>query len=107
MPKVTPFLWFDSATRRLSFAGARLPLFQLDPQQPAVLTIDGDRMGVGYVDTPLDYEWTNQVIDIAEGSLLFLTTDGLIALTSLGSCPSSTVLLLIALITVAIVLQPL
>jgi len=72
------FLWFDAATRRLSFAGARLPLFQLDPLAPAVLTIDGDRMGVGYVDTPLDYTWTNQVIDVPEGSLLFLTTDGLI-----------------------------
>jgi len=71
------FLWFDHAGRRLSFAGARLSLYQVDPQQPAVLTIDGERMGAGYVDTPLDYQWTNRILDVAPGSLLFLTTDGL------------------------------
>jgi serine phosphatase RsbU (regulator of sigma subunit) len=72
------FLWFDNATRQLHFAGAKLPLFQLDPDQQAVQTIDAERMGVGYLDSPLDYAWTNKVIPIAEGSLLFLTTDGLI-----------------------------
>ena len=72
------FLWFDNATRQLHFAGAKLPLFQLDPDQQAVQTVDADRMGVGYTDTPLEYEWTNKIIAIPEGSLLFLTTDGLI-----------------------------
>ena len=72
------FLWFDNANRQLHFAGAKLPLFQLDPDQQAVQTVDGDRMGVGYVDTPLDYAWTNKTIAIPERSLLFLTTDGLI-----------------------------
>nr|WP_229256778.1 SpoIIE family protein phosphatase [Duganella lactea] len=72
------FLWFDSATRQLHFAGAKLPLFQLDPDQQAVQTVDGERMGVGYIDTPMDYRWTNKIIHIPEGSLLLLTTDGLI-----------------------------
>ncbi|WP_229259620.1 SpoIIE family protein phosphatase [Duganella aceris] len=72
------FLWFDNATRQLHFAGAKLPLFQLDPEQQAVQTIDAERMGVGYVDSPQDYAWNNKVITIPEGSLLFLTTDGLI-----------------------------
>ncbi|MFS2136305.1 SpoIIE family protein phosphatase [Duganella sp. Dugasp56] len=72
------FLWFDNASRRLHFAGAKLALYQLDPDQQAVQTVDGERMGVGYVDTPLDHSWTNNTIAIAEGSLLFLTTDGLI-----------------------------
>ena len=72
------FLWFDNATRLLHFAGAKLSLFQLDPDQQAVQTVDGERMGVGYVDSPLDYQWTNKTIAIPEGSLLFLTTDGLI-----------------------------
>lgn len=71
------FLWFDAASRRLSFAGARLPLFLLDPQQPAVTTVDGERMGAGYVDTPMDFQWTNRSLDIPAGSLLFLATDGL------------------------------
>ncbi|MYM35870.1 SpoIIE family protein phosphatase [Duganella sp. FT94W] len=72
------FLWFDSGTRQLHFAGAKLPLFQLDPDQQAVQTVDGERMGVGYIDTPMDYRWTNKIIHIPEGSLLLLTTDGLI-----------------------------
>jgi serine phosphatase RsbU (regulator of sigma subunit) len=72
------FLWFDNATRQLHFAGARLALFQLDPDQQSVQTVDGERMGVGYTDSPLDYAWSNKVITIPEGSLLFLTTDGLI-----------------------------
>jgi serine phosphatase RsbU (regulator of sigma subunit) len=72
------FLWFDNATRQLRFAGAKLSLFQLDPDQQSVQTVDGERMGVGYTDSPLDYSWTNKIITIPEGSLLFLTTDGLI-----------------------------
>jgi serine phosphatase RsbU (regulator of sigma subunit) len=72
------FLWFDRATRRLSYAGARLALYQLEAEAPALQSIDPERMGVGYTDTPLDFSWTNQTIGVAEGSLLFLTTDGLI-----------------------------
>jgi serine phosphatase RsbU (regulator of sigma subunit) len=72
------FLWFDHASRQLRFAGAKLALYQLDPDQQAVQTIDGERMGVGYVDTPLDHAWSNKTIGVAEGSLLFLTTDGLV-----------------------------
>ena len=72
------FLWFDNASRQLRFAGAKLALYQLAPDQQAVQTVDGERMGVGYADTPLDHAWSNQTMTIAEGSLLFLTTDGLI-----------------------------
>ena len=72
------FMWFDHASRRLSYAGAKLALYQLDPGAPAVQSIDGERMGVGYVDTPLDFAWTNRQIAVAEGSLLLVTTDGLI-----------------------------
>jgi serine phosphatase RsbU (regulator of sigma subunit) len=72
------FLWFDNAARQLHFAGAKLSLFQLAPEQQAVQTVDGERMGVGYTDTPLGYQWSNKIIAIPEGSLLFLTTDGLI-----------------------------
>jgi serine phosphatase RsbU (regulator of sigma subunit) len=72
------FLWFDRTQRQLHYAGAKLALFQLDPDQQAVQTVDAERMGVGYVDTPMDYQWQNKRITIPEGSLLFLTTDGLI-----------------------------
>lgn len=96
------FLWFEPSSRVLNFAGARLALNLVPPRQGqdqeqdqvpeqdrdrnrdqrgtgvAVQPVDGDRMGVGYVDTPFDFSWTNKTVDVAPGSLLFLTTDGLI-----------------------------
>ncbi|MGV7207701.1 SpoIIE family protein phosphatase [Oxalobacteraceae bacterium A2-2] len=72
------FLWYERASRRLHFAGARLPLFLLAPDQQAVQAVDGERMGAGYVDTPAGHAWSNRQLDIAPGTLLFLTTDGLI-----------------------------
>ncbi len=72
------FLWFDQASSTLHFAGARMALYLLEPGQPAVQAIDGDRMGVGYTDTPGDYCWHNHSLSVHAGSLLLLTTDGLI-----------------------------
>jgi serine phosphatase RsbU (regulator of sigma subunit) len=72
------FLWFDAASRQLSFAGAALSLLMLAPGQDGVQAVDSDRMGVGYVDTPPDYAWTNKTISVAPGTLLFVTTDGLV-----------------------------
>jgi len=72
------FLWFDQASSTLHFAGARMALYLLEPGQPAVQAIDGDRMGVGYTDTPADYCWHNHSLSVHAGSLLLLTTDGLI-----------------------------
>jgi serine phosphatase RsbU (regulator of sigma subunit) len=76
------FLWFEPSSRKLSFAGARLAL-QILPPEPAdsdalVQTLDSDRMGVGYVDTPFGFSWTPRTVEVAPGSLLFITTDGLI-----------------------------
>ena len=72
------FLWFDCATRKLAFAGARIALLVLDPLKDNVEIIDGERMGVGYVESPLDFKWANKIVDVAPGSLLFVTTDGLV-----------------------------
>ena len=35
-------------------------------------------MGVGYVDSDADYAWTTSVVALPPGSLIFITTDGLI-----------------------------
>lgn len=72
------FLWFDQASRSLHFAGAKVALQMLVPGVDAVSTVDGDRMGIGYTDTPLEFAWTGHRIDIAPGSLLFIATDGLV-----------------------------
>ena len=71
------FLWFERATRTLHFAGARVALHLLAPGQPLQL-VEGERAGLGYVDTGLDQHWPTHVVDLAPGTLVFVTTDGLI-----------------------------
>ncbi|WP_040328788.1 SpoIIE family protein phosphatase [Acidovorax delafieldii] len=70
--------WFEPGTGRLVFAGARLALFVLRPDADAVEVVEGQRKGVGYVDSELDYAWQNVVVDLPTGSLVFVTTDGLV-----------------------------
>lgn len=72
------FIWFDSATNRLSYAGARTPLMLLRPDQASVELIDADRLGLGYVDTPADAGWQCKQIELQPGTLLMACTDGLL-----------------------------
>ena len=71
------FFWFEPATGRLVFSGARLSLYVLRPDADAVELVEGQRKGVGYVDSGLDYAWENQPVQLPAGSLVFITTDGL------------------------------
>ena len=70
--------WFEPAHGRLVFAGARLSLFLLRPGADAVELVEGQRKGVGYMDTEFDFGWTNQELHLPQGSLVFVSTDGLI-----------------------------
>jgi serine phosphatase RsbU (regulator of sigma subunit) len=70
--------WFDTGRRELHFSGAKASLFVLHPGQAGVEMIDGDRKGVGYVDSDPDFTWHNQTVPLQPGSLVFVTTDGLI-----------------------------
>jgi serine phosphatase RsbU (regulator of sigma subunit) len=72
------FFWFDTARSELRFAGARIALHVLRPGEAAFDSIAGQRMGVGYVDSDADYVWTTSVMALPPGSLIFITTDGLI-----------------------------
>jgi serine phosphatase RsbU (regulator of sigma subunit) len=72
------FLCYDAANASLRFAGAKLALHVVAPGEDGVRAIDGARMGVGYVDTPAGYCWHNATLDAPAGSLLFITTDGLL-----------------------------
>jgi serine phosphatase RsbU (regulator of sigma subunit) len=72
------FFWFDAAQSQLHFAGARVALHILQPDAEHFETIAGDRMGVGYVDSLVDYAWTPRTVPVAPGSLIFMCTDGLI-----------------------------
>ena len=40
--------------------------------------LEGQRKGVGYVDSEFDYAWQNQQVLLPPGSLVFVSTDGLI-----------------------------
>ncbi|MBO0989957.1 SpoIIE family protein phosphatase [Delftia sp. SD018] len=70
--------WFETARRRLRFAGARLALFVLRPGAEAVEVLDGQRKGVGYVDSEFDFAWNNIDLELPAAALVFITTDGLI-----------------------------
>lgn len=70
--------WFEPETGRLVFAGARLSLFIWRPGADAVEVISGQRKGVGYVDSEIDYAWQNVELNLPAGSLVFVTTDGLL-----------------------------
>jgi len=72
------FCWFDAHTRRLTYAGAHMPLFVLPTEAAEVAVIDGDRAGVGYATTPMDAQWTNHEVELAPGTSVYLLTDGLL-----------------------------
>lgn len=72
------FFWFDTGQRRLYFSGARIALHVLRPDADYFESLSGERMGVGYVDSLEDYAWALNAVDLPEGSLLFVSTDGLI-----------------------------
>jgi serine phosphatase RsbU (regulator of sigma subunit) len=72
------FFWFDNTSRCLAFAGAKSALFVLHPGDEDGEMVDGERMGVGYVDTDMDFAWHNRFVQARSGSVVFVTTDGLI-----------------------------
>ena len=71
------FFWIDTAAQQLVFAGARLSLYVLRPASDTVDVIEGQRQGVGYVDSATDYAWQNHAVALPGGSLVFIATDGL------------------------------
>jgi serine phosphatase RsbU (regulator of sigma subunit) len=72
------FFWFDNVTQVLSFAGASMALHVLHPDAEQLETIAGQRMGVGYVNSHFDYQWSVSRVQMQPGSLMFIATDGLI-----------------------------
>ena len=72
------FCWYDNASHTLTFAGAKTPIFVLPRGADEVEVIDGNKKGVGYVSTPLEYEWDNHRVKLKPGSRLYISTDGII-----------------------------
>lgn len=70
--------WFEPAKQRLVFAGARLSLLLLRPDADTVEVVDGQRKGLGYVNSEFDFTWRNREFILPTGTLVFVSTDGLI-----------------------------
>ena len=74
----TAFCWVNTVENTLVYAGAKTPIFFIEKDAVEVSILDGDRKGVGYVDTPMSYVWTNKEIKLSKGMCIYLTTDGII-----------------------------
>lgn len=72
------FVWVDFNSKYLTFSGSKTPIYFLKKDSNEVSIIDGDKKGVGYVDTPYDYEWSNKTVDFSQGLNVYMTTDGVI-----------------------------
>ncbi|MBS1169843.1 MAG: protein-serine/threonine phosphatase [Burkholderiaceae bacterium] len=70
------FLCYEASARRLTFAGAKLPLFVLVPDEPGVKMVDGERIGLGYVSTPQEVAWSSKTLNLPEGTIVLAATDG-------------------------------
>ncbi|THF66905.1 CBS domain-containing protein [Pseudothauera nasutitermitis] len=70
------FCWFEPATRRLVYAGAHMPLMLALPGADEIVTLDGDRHGVGYATTALEQTWQNHEMTLPPDSSVYLFTDG-------------------------------
>ncbi|MCR6629800.1 MAG: SpoIIE family protein phosphatase [Magnetospirillum sp.] len=58
----------------VTFAGANLPL--LVAEHGSFRLLRGDRMSLGYLDSPEDYRFTAQELPYGKGSAFYLFTDG-------------------------------
>jgi serine phosphatase RsbU (regulator of sigma subunit) len=72
------FFWFDAASHRLTCANAKMSLLTLPPGEDAVQTFDGERTGLGYIDTPDDMQWSNREVQLSDGAMVMIATDGII-----------------------------
>jgi serine phosphatase RsbU (regulator of sigma subunit) len=66
----------DRADRSVTWAGANLPL--LIGKDGDIALLKGDRMSLGYQDSPEDYRFTAHRLECDAGTTFYLFTDGLI-----------------------------
>lgn len=62
-------------TKKLTYAGARLPLIVIDNNE--LKFIKGDKQSVGYKNSNTDFEFTNHILDIDENMFIYMATDGM------------------------------
>ncbi len=67
----------DKELNKLSFSGARRPLYSSTMTGKEIVTYKGDRFSVGGMQREEGRIYTSQVIDIVPDQTFYLTTDGL------------------------------
>ncbi|WP_304164947.1 SpoIIE family protein phosphatase [Lonsdalea britannica] len=70
-------LFVDTSSERLYWSSARMSAFIIGEAQNACVELESDRMGIGYTDTPYDYQWPTFQRHLAAKDAFFTTTDGL------------------------------
>ena len=68
------FLYYNKKDNRLTYAGAKTPLFVMKGEELTV--IEGDRHSIGYKRSKGNYSFTDHVIDLDEDTTVYLSTDG-------------------------------
>lgn len=72
-------LRYEHSQRQITYASAHSVLYCLSIENDTPITLHtGDRKGVGYASTPLDFKWNNHTIAVDEPSRVFMLTDGVI-----------------------------
>lgn len=66
----------DTEQHQLRWASARTQAFLLGQVSDGAISLNSDRVGVGYTDTPEAYAWREHVLPLQPGDMLFIFTDG-------------------------------
>jgi len=61
---------------RLTFAGAKLPLYYFHNDE--VVVIKGDRHSIGYKRSDLNFDYTNHTVNVEKGMSFYLASDGFV-----------------------------
>jgi len=72
------FFWYHAQSRSLTVANAKMSLFLLEPGSDEVHSVDGERVGLGYVDTTDDMAWSGRTITLAQQAMIVVCSDGII-----------------------------
>ena len=67
--------YVEPSARRVVFAGANMSMFILEDGR--VKRVRGNRCGLGYVRSPVSFEFTDTTFDLNPGTRIFLSTDGI------------------------------
>ncbi len=67
-------LYVDTA--QVSWASARMHAFMLSAEADHVVALESCRKGIGYTDTPEDYQWQRYSAPLQRGDTFLLVSDG-------------------------------